>query len=81
MAAEILQISNIDDIMAGNGTFKHLGEEWFDDYWMNFGKITTKDSEGNTKKITALKDFLKYKGGDENLVNAKTSKKGGRYGR
>jgi hypothetical protein len=48
---------------------------------MNFGKITTKDADGNTKKITALKDFLNYKGADENLVNAKTSKKGGYDGR
>jgi Restriction endonuclease EcoRV len=79
--ANIGSISNIADIMSGNGIFKHLGEAWFDDYWMNFGKITTKDSDGNTKKITALKDFLKYKGADENLVNAKTSKKGGRDGR
>lgn len=79
--ANIGSISNIADIRAGNGTFKHLGEAWFDDYWMNFGKITTKDADGNTKKITALKDFLRYKGVDENLVNAKTSKKGGQNGR
>jgi Restriction endonuclease EcoRV len=79
--ANIGSISNIPDIMAGNGTFKHLGEAWFDDYWINFGKITIKDVDGNMKKITNLKDFLKYKGADESLINAKTSKKGGRDGR
>ena len=29
-------IDNIDDLIAGNGTFATLGEDVFDDYWMNF---------------------------------------------
>ncbi len=79
--ANIGSISNIQDIISGHGTFKHLGEEWFDDYWMNFGKITIIDENEKTKKITSLKDFLKYRGADETLVNPKTSKKGGKNGR
>lgn len=33
--ANIGSIQKISDILAGNGVFKNLGEEWFDDYWMN----------------------------------------------
>ena len=29
-------IDDIDDLIAGNGTFADLGEDVFDDYWMNF---------------------------------------------
>ncbi|MBR3857336.1 MAG: restriction endonuclease [Bacteroidaceae bacterium] len=29
-------IVDIDDLIAGNGTFASLGEDVFDDYWMNF---------------------------------------------
>lgn len=29
-------IVDIDDLIAGNGTFAGLGEDVFDDYWMNF---------------------------------------------
>jgi len=78
--ANIGSINNIEDILAGHGTFKHLGEEWFDEYWMNFGKIIIKDENGNTKKLTSLKEFLKYRGHDESLINPRTSKKGGKNG-
>ena len=33
----------------------------FDDYWMNYGKITIQDKDGKTKKITQLSDFLEYR--------------------
>ena len=48
--------------------FAKLGEECFDDYWMNFGKITIIDKSGETKKITSLEEFVKYRGGDESLI-------------
>jgi DNA adenine methylase len=58
--ANIGSIVRISDILAGNGIFKNLGEEWFDDYWMNYNKITIKT--GKTKKtIRKLSDFLKYR--------------------
>lgn len=56
--ANIGSIMKISDILAGNGVFKNLGEEWFDDYWMNYGKITNPKT---SKKITNLKDFINYK--------------------
>jgi len=59
--ANIGSIKNIPDILSGNGTFAKLGEEWFDNYWMNYGKITIKDEKGKTKKITSLKNFIEYR--------------------
>ena len=79
--ANIGSIQKLSDIIAGNGVFKNLGEEWFDDYWMNYGKIYIKDTDGKTKKITNLPDFLKYRGKDEKLAYPrarKLKKKGGR---
>ena len=48
--------------------FAKLGEEWFDDYWMNFGKITVRGKSGRTKKITSLEEFVGYRGGDVSLI-------------
>lgn len=50
--ANIGSIKNIDDIVNGNGMFSKLGEEWFDDYWINYKKIQIKrnnDYEKNNK--------------------------------
>lgn len=66
--ANIGSIMRIEDILKGNGVFSKLGEEWFDDYWMNQGKITITTASGNQKKITKLVEFLQYKGADQNLV-------------
>ena len=62
--ANIGSIQRIDDILSENGMFANLGESWFDDYWMNFGKITTIDESGRTNKITSLSEFVRYRGGD-----------------
>ena len=43
-------INKISDILSGRGMFSRLGEKWFDDYWMNYGKITITDDNGSTKK-------------------------------
>ena len=48
----------MEDILSGNGMFVKLGEEWFDDYWMNSRKIVVKVPDGKTKKITSLVDLL-----------------------
>ena len=67
--ANIGSIRKIEDILKGQGMFSRLGEEWFDDYWMNFGKITIKDSTtGKTTKITSLEEFVKYRQGDTSLI-------------
>jgi len=74
--ANIGSIVRIQDILDGNGVFKNLGVEWFDDYWMNYGKIIVR-LRGKKKKITKLSDFLRYRGKNSTLVNPiiRTTKK------
>jgi hypothetical protein len=66
--ANIGSIIRISDILEGMGVFKRLGEKWFDEYWMNYGKITIKLGR-EKKKITKLVDFLKYRGKNPDLAN------------
>ena len=40
----------------------------FDDYWMNFGKITITDGEGGTKLISNIVDFAKYRSAELSLI-------------
>ncbi len=73
--ANIGSINKISDILECNGMFKNLGEAWFDDYWMNYGKITIIGEDGKPRKITKLKQFLEYRGADVNLVNLRASRR------
>ena len=73
--ANIGSINKISDILGCNGMFKNLGEEVFDDYWMNYGKITVIGEDGKPKKITKLKQFLEYRGIDVNLINTRASRR------
>ncbi len=68
-------INKISDILECSGVFKTLGETWFDDYWMNYGKITIIGEGGKPRKITKLKQFLEYRGADANLVNLRASRR------
>ena len=73
--ANIGSIDKITDILSGNGMFRLLGEKWFDDYWMNYGKITVQDDTGKIKKITNLHDFVTYRGGDTSLILPRASRR------
>lgn len=75
--ANIGSINRIADILVGNGVFSQLGEEWFEDYWMNYGKITLQDDTGRTRKITNLHDFVEYRGGDVNLITPRATRRRG----
>lgn len=66
--ANIGSIHNINDILHEKGMFSQLGERWFDDYWMNYNKITITDDKGNTKKIKNLKEYVEYRKGDTSLI-------------
>ncbi len=59
--ANIGSIIDIDDLRNENGIFSKLGEEWFDEYWINYGTVTML-KDGKHVKITKLKDFLEFKG-------------------
>ena len=72
--ANIGSIKKISDILSGNGVFKNLGESWFDDYWMNYGKIKMTLPDGRVKTITSLRNYLIYRGQDPELANAKANR-------
>jgi hypothetical protein len=72
--ANIGSITKISDILEGNGVFSRLGESWFDDYWMNYGKIVVATESGKTKRVTNLEQFVRYRGGDLNLIVPKARK-------
>lgn len=63
--ANIGSVKSLSDLVNGTGKFTKYedGEKLFDDYWMNYGKITITDKEGKTHKITTLAEFIKYRGG------------------
>lgn len=74
--ANIGSIVDIADLKSGNGIFSQLGEDWFDEYWINHGSATM-IKEGKTVKITTLKDFLEFKGRTDlwDKIVSKTSNK------
>lgn len=75
--ANIGSIADIDDLKNENGTFSQLGEEWFDEYWINHGAATMV-KDGKVTKITTLKNFLEFKGRNDlldKIVNKTTNKK------
>jgi hypothetical protein len=75
--ANIGSINYIPDILAGNGMFAKLGEEWFDEYWINYRKISVKAKgrKGETSKISSLLDFVKYRKGDTSKIVPRRSGK------
>jgi len=60
--ANIGSIKEINGIIMGRGTFAQYGEKIFDDYWMNFGRISITTKNGKTKKLTSLEEYLNYRG-------------------
>lgn len=68
--ANIGSISNIKDLKHENGIFSQLGEEWFDEYWINYGSATMV-KKGKTVPITRLEDFLEFKGRHDLLKKIK----------
>ena len=71
--ANIGSIQKIEDILNGNGVFAKAGEAYFDDYWMNFGKMLI--PSGNTyKKLSSFKEYLQYRSLPLELDNPKAPK-------
>ncbi|MGB1204190.1 MAG: type II restriction endonuclease [Chitinophagales bacterium] len=75
--ANIGSIHFIEDILNGNGVFSNLGENIFDEYWINQGVLQVPDAKkaGNFKKLTKLAEFLKFKNMDISLINTPKPKR------
>lgn len=72
--ANIGSIQKIDDILNGNGVFAKAGEELFDDYWANFGKIEILRN-GKRKKLSSFAEYLQYRSLPAELNNPKAPKR------
>ncbi len=72
--ANIGSIQKIDDILNGNGVFAKAGEELFDDYWANFGKMEIKNGK-KRKKLSSFDEYLKYRRLPADLNNPKATKR------
>lgn len=70
--ANIGSIKYIPDLILGNGVFARLGEEIFDEYWINYGRQKVPDPkiQGEFKKLTKISEFLKFRGIDSSLANS-----------
>lgn len=66
--ANIESILKIDDILNGNGVFAKAGEEYFDNYWMNYGKIVV-FNDGKNQKLSSFPDYLRFRGMPAELNN------------
>jgi len=75
--ANIGSINFIEDILNGNGIFVNLGEEVFDEYWINQNVLQVPDTKkkGSFKKLTKLSEFLDFKGMDNSLINSPKPKR------
>lgn len=58
--ANIGCVIDLEDLKNENGAFSRLGENWFDEYWQNYGNVKYKN-----KTVTNLKDYLEFKGKPE----------------
>lgn len=71
--ANIGSIQCIEDIVNGNGVFAKAGEELFDEYWMNYGKINIM-MEGKLKTLASFAKYLEYRGLPPDLNNPRTAR-------
>ena len=76
--ANIGSIKNIDDLINGRGVFCLAGENFFDDYWVNFGRLKVPNGKDGYKKLSSFAEFLNFKGLPANLNYPKKSKKDGK---
>ncbi|MBQ9418829.1 MAG: EcoRV family type II restriction endonuclease [Synergistaceae bacterium] len=67
--ANIGSIKRIENILSGNGVFARAGEDIFNDYWVNFGRISVRGTNGKYKKLSSLSEYLRYRGLPESLLN------------
>ncbi|MFI3269229.1 MAG: type II restriction endonuclease [Rikenellaceae bacterium] len=55
-------VSNMNDLINGNGKFAKLGEQLFDNYWMNYlTKDMAKDIDLQSPPYSNIESYLEYK--------------------
>jgi len=69
--ANIGSIKNIEDILSGNGVFAIAGEDIFNDYWANFGRIQIETPDGKRKAMTSFNEYIAYRGLSSKIKNTK----------
>ncbi len=69
--ANIWSITNIDKILSGDWVFALLGEDIFDNYWINYWIMRVPDAKNpkNTKKLTTIEEFITHTKWDHSLIN------------
>lgn len=55
-------VTNINDLIAGNGTFSKYSEEMFDNYWSEYLTVDMAAKNGMKPYFRNLSEFLKFKG-------------------
>ena len=70
--ANIGSIKNVADILNGNGVFAIAGEDIFDDYWSNYGKIQIETEDGKRKSMTSFNEYIAYRGLSPSIKNDKS---------
>lgn len=73
--ANIGSIQNVEDIIAGNGVFAKAGEDIFDDYWANFGKMQVATKDGGRKPLSSFSEYVAYRGLSTDLINPRAPRK------
>ena len=73
--ANIGSIQNIQDILSGNGVFVKAGEEIFDDYWANYGRMQVIAKDGKRKPLSSLSEYLEYRGLPADFNNPRPPKR------
>ena len=68
-SAIIGSIKNIDDILSSNGVFAKAGEEIFDDYWANFGRVQIDNKSGGKKLLSSFDDYIDFRGLSTDIKN------------
>jgi len=63
-------VTNITDLVSGNGPFAHLGEEVYDDYWMYYLTRDMAQALGVQRPYANLKSYAEYKQRGIDIIKA-----------
>ena len=73
--ANIGSIQRIEDILKGEGVFSKAGEEIFDDYWINYGKLQVAAKNGGYKSLSSIDEYITYRNLSPDLIVARPGKR------